>query len=364
MLAVLHVLAPAAADPAGCSVHGRLDWLRPFGRHAFHDLVRGPGDDAPRLVAVVDTLPAPNQVQALRARARERGLPLTWLVLTGSGRPGAEPPERLVPAVLRLAGPASEDVRAVPLPAPAATCAVPAAVRELVLARGHGAQAAALVTAAGADAPTATAPTATALTATGVELLALPDPEPGEDDAAPVQRPGAVVLLSGLSGSGKSTVARAVTDLLRSAGRTVTLLDGDDVRRLLSAGLGFSREDRDLNVRRIGYVAAEVARHGGLAVAAPIAPYASVRDDVRAMAEQVGARFVLVHVSTPLEVCEQRDRKGLYAAARRGEITGFTGIDDPYEAPVDADLVVDTSTTSTDEAAAAVLDAVRAAGAL
>ena len=138
-------------------------------------------------------------------------------------------------------------------------------------------------------------------------------------------RHGGVVLFTGLSGSGKSTVARALRDRLVEEGRDVTLLDGDVVRRLLSAGLGFSADDRDLNVRRIGYVAAEVARHGGLAVAAPIAPYARSRAAVREMVEDAGATYVLVHVSTPLEVCEARDRKGLYAKARRGEIESFTG---------------------------------------
>ena len=125
--------------------------------------------------------------------------------------------------------------------------------------------------------------------------------------------------------------------LLKQGLRTVTSLDGDVVRRNLSAGLTFSKEHRELNVRRIGYVAAEVTRHGGVALCAPIAPYASVRAEVRAMVEAHG-RFVLVHVSTPLEACEARDRKGLYAKARRGEIPEFTGISDPYETPADADV--------------------------
>jgi len=136
------------------------------------------------------------------------------------------------------------------------------------------------------------------------------------------------------------------------------VLDGDVVRGELSAGLTFSRADRDLNVRRIGWVAAEVARHGGLAVCAPIAPYAATRAAVRAEVEAVGD-FVLVHVSTPLEVCEQRDRKGLYARARAGLIPHFTGISDPYEPPEDPDLVIDTSVVSLDEGLARLREALR-----
>ncbi|HVT66698.1 MAG TPA: adenylyl-sulfate kinase [Trebonia sp.] len=166
---------------------------------------------------------------------------------------------------------------------------------------------------------------------------------------------GVVVFCTGLSGSGKSTLARDLRDALLERGdRTVSLLDGDLVRRLLSAGLTFSRADRDLNIARIGYVAAEVARHGGIAICAPIAPYAAARAAVRAMVSEVGD-FVLVHVSTPLAVCEARDRKGLYAKARAGVIGSFTGISDPYEEPDDADLVIDTSQVSRHEAVEAVL---------
>jgi sulfate adenylyltransferase len=165
-----------------------------------------------------------------------------------------------------------------------------------------------------------------------------------------------VLFFTGLSGSGKSTIARGVSDALRESGdRTITLLDGDVVRRELSAGLGFSRTDRDLNVRRIGWVAAEVARHRGMAICCPIAPYARARAGVRQMARAAGAGFVLVHVATPIEVCEQRDRKGLYARARAGELTGMTGVDDPYEVPTDADLVLDTTELTVAEAVDAVL---------
>lgn len=165
---------------------------------------------------------------------------------------------------------------------------------------------------------------------------------------------GITVFFTGLSGSGKSTVARALADALAERGRTVTSLDGDVVRRLLSAGLTFSRADRDLNIRRIGYVAAEITRHGGVAICAPIAPYAATRAEVRAMVEAAGD-FVLVHVATPLATCEARDRKGLYAKARTGEIPDFTGISAPYEEPDDADLVLDTTDISADDAVGEVI---------
>ena len=167
---------------------------------------------------------------------------------------------------------------------------------------------------------------------------------------------GLVVFFTGLSGSGKSTLARALRDALNERGdRTVSLLDGDLVRALLSAGLSFSRADRDLNIARIGFVAAEIARHGGIAICAPIAPYAQARQDVRRAVGEVGD-FLLVYVATPAEVCEARDRKGLYAKARAGLIDHFTGVSDPYEEPDDADLVIDTSALTRDEALQAVLD--------
>jgi sulfate adenylyltransferase len=139
------------------------------------------------------------------------------------------------------------------------------------------------------------------------------------------------VWFTGLSGAGKSTTAEVLTTLLLEHGRQVTLLDGDVVRTHLSKGLGFSREDRDTNIRRIGFVASEIVRHGGIAVCAAISPYRATRNEVRQM---VGAdRFVEVFIDTPLEECERRDSKGMYAMARRGEISGWTGIDDPYEPP-------------------------------
>jgi sulfate adenylyltransferase len=182
------------------------------------------------------------------------------------------------------------------------------------------------------------------------------------DQPAPDRR-GLVLFFTGLSGSGKSTVAQAVIDSLLEAGeRTVTSLDGDVVRRNLSAGLTFSREDRETNIRRIGWVAAEISRHGGVAVCSPIAPFHTTRHDVRSMTEAAGGAFFLVHVATPLEECERRDRKGLYAKARRGEIPEFTGISSPYEEPADADLRIDTTGRSIQDCRDEVLGALAAAG--
>jgi sulfate adenylyltransferase len=167
---------------------------------------------------------------------------------------------------------------------------------------------------------------------------------------------GLVLFFTGLSGSGKSTIARALHDVILESGeRTVTSLDGDVVRRNLSAGLTFSKEDRETNIRRIGWVAAEISRHGGVAICSPIAPFDATRKQVRAMVEEAGGAFVLVHVATPLEECERRDRKGLYAKARRGEIPEFTGISSPYEEPEDAAVRVDTTGRSIEEALGDVL---------
>ncbi len=185
--------------------------------------------------------------------------------------------------------------------------------------------------------------------------LGVPD-RAGPERRAPGDGPaGVVVLATGLSGSGKSTIARAVATRLIEEGTTVTLLDGDRVRRHLTAGLGFTPADRDTNVRRIGWVAAEVAHHGGIAICSPIAPHDEVRREVAAMVAARGGRFVLVHVSTPLEECERRDRKGLYAAARRGEIPDFTGISAPYDVPQSPDLSLDTTGRSVQECADEVL---------
>jgi adenylyl-sulfate kinase len=159
---------------------------------------------------------------------------------------------------------------------------------------------------------------------------------------------GVAVFLTGLSGAGKSTIADALVADLQAGGRPVTVLDGDVVRTHLSSELSFSREHRDLNIRRIGWVAGEVVKHGGTVVVAAIAPYEAAREEARQLVETHG-RFVLVHLSTPLEVCEGRDVKGLYARARAGEIREFTGISDPYEPPARAEVVLDTSVVPLEE---------------
>ncbi len=164
---------------------------------------------------------------------------------------------------------------------------------------------------------------------------------------------GVCIWLTGLSGAGKSTTAEILELLLLEHGRRATMLDGDVVRTHLSKGLGFSKEDRDTNIRRIGFVAAEIVSHGGIVICAAVSPYRSVRDEVRQM---VGDdQFVEVFVNTPLEECERRDIKGMYAKARRGEITGFTGIDDPYEAPLNAEIELDTVGASAEDNARRIL---------
>jgi sulfate adenylyltransferase len=161
---------------------------------------------------------------------------------------------------------------------------------------------------------------------------------------------GFTVFFTGLSGSGKSTIAKALlARFLEIGGRPVTLLDGDIVRKNLSSELGFSKDHRDLNIQRIGFVASEITKNRGIAICAPIAPYDNIRQINRNLISSLGG-YILVYVSTPLEVCEQRDRKGLYAKARAGIIKEFTGISDPYEKPDDADLVIDTTDISPEEA--------------
>jgi sulfate adenylyltransferase len=171
----------------------------------------------------------------------------------------------------------------------------------------------------------------------------------------PRSRQGFTVFFTGLSGAGKSTVANVLLSrFLEMGGRPVTLLDGDIVRKHLSSELGFSRRDRDINIRRIGFVASEITKNGGIALCAPIAPYDALRKEVRAMVGSVGG-FVLVHVDAPLEVCEGRDRKGLYAKARAGLIPEFTGISDPYEPPGDAEVTLRTTEFTPEEAAQQII---------
>jgi sulfate adenylyltransferase len=275
------------------------------------------------LVPVAGPLTAAEVLNA-RMRAGARDVDLTWLVLTGAGH-GLVPPDALVRAVRTLARP-GEHVLALPVPLLADRGADAAVLRNVAARLG------------------------------AVDVVDLPAPRPldaGDVHPAfagtlPRTGGGVTVFFTGLSGSGKSTLARALTARLEEAGRTVTLLDGDEVRRLLSAGLGFTREDIAANIARIAFVAAEVTRHGGVAVCAPIAPFAEVRADARARVSATGA-FVLVHVATPLAECERRDRKGLYARARAGEIADFVGIGTPYDVPEDADLTLDTTGRNVDE---------------
>ncbi len=171
----------------------------------------------------------------------------------------------------------------------------------------------------------------------------------------PRHKQGVTIFFTGLSGSGKSTIANVLmTKFLETGGRPVTLLDGDLVRKHLSSELGFSKEHRDINIRRIGYVASEITKNGGIAICAPIAPYDATRKHVRQMIEPYGG-FILVHNATSVEVCEQRDRKGLYAKARAGILKEFTGISDPYEVPADAEVTINTGDLSPEEAAQEII---------
>ena len=176
----------------------------------------------------------------------------------------------------------------------------------------------------------------------------------------PRDRQGVCIWFTGLSAAGKSTTAEVLTVLLMERGRQVTVLDGDVVRNHLSKGLGFTKEDRDTNVRRIGFVASEITRHGGVVVCAAVSPYRTARNDVRSMVG--GDQFIEVFVNTPIEVCEQRDNKGMYAKARRGDIKGFTGIDDPYEPPENPEIELDTVTLTAEENARLVLEYLRYGG--
>ena len=298
--------------------------------------------------------PLSDDLDALRA-ATEAGAALVVAVLTG---PGAAPFDaytvvRTWHAAARHL-PSSIVIGVIPL-ARSADARLDAAMAEVVL-HNHGVTE--MIPAADTDRWSSAAALRDRLDR-GAEL---PDGAVAPDVEAelrasypPLDERGLTVFMTGFSGSGKSTVAQALAARLRErGGRSVTLLDGDLVRHHLSSELGFSREHRDLNIRRIGFVAAEITRAGGIAICAPIAPYDGVRRDVRAMVEDAGG-FVLVHISTPLEVCEARDRKGLYAKARAGIIGEFTGISDPYEVPTDAELSIDTTAIDVDEAVGRIL---------
>ena len=325
----------AAVDGAGMA--GPVRALRPVERGAWRRCASRAGAGAPVLAAPLRSPLPPATLGALRARAATLGARLLLLPLVGQRSPRGIDAAGLVRACHRLT---EHDVDVVPVPLPRHRDTSDDDNRLLaaIVARNIG---------------------ATQVAESELDDLPAVVDLPTEHVAPGGRSRGLTVLFSGLSGSGKSTLARAVhAALLERTDRAVTMLDGDLVRRMLSAELTFSRAHRELNVRRIGFVAAEVARHGGIALCAPIAPYAAVRAEIQAMTEEHGD-FVLVHVSTPLEVCKARDRKGLYARARRGEIPEFTGISDPYEPPLDADLTIDTSQVPVDEAVELVLAAMK-----
>ncbi|MFN8006406.1 MAG: adenylyl-sulfate kinase [Terriglobia bacterium] len=172
--------------------------------------------------------------------------------------------------------------------------------------------------------------------------------------------PGVCVWFTGLSGAGKSTTANRLAGLIHQKRRQVTLLDGDAVRTLLSKGLGFSKEDRDMNIRRMAFVAAEVVRHGGVVICAAVSPYRSTRQEVSRMIGKT--HFLEIFVDTPVEICEQRDPKGIYAKFRRGEIQGLTGLDDPYELPLNPDFILETLSHPPDFNAQLILELLIARG--
>jgi len=335
----------AALRPAETPGRWSVGPLRPFAHGPVRGARRAPAEvraelarTEPCWIAVPVTRALTTaEVEGVVSAARSGRYGVLWLAMVGSGRRADLPPEALWRAVRDLA--AADGAVAVPIAVPRLADRDSDAALVRAVAAAYGA----------------------------AEVRAVPGPTVGDAAAHPVfarelrralpppERRGVTLFFTGLSGSGKSTVAKAVADAISEDGRRrVSLLDGDEVRRLLSAGLGYSRADRDLNIRRIGYLATEVTRHGGIAICAPIAPFAQVREEVRSWVAEVGD-FVLVHVCTPLEVCERRDRKGLYAKARQGLIPDFTGISSPYEAPTDADLSLDTSGLSVPEAAARVM---------
>jgi sulfate adenylyltransferase len=362
-LAEVAVKEIATADGEACvRVGGPVRALRPFRSGPFRNLRRRP-DEVRRtlagssVVAVVLGWPlAIADERSLATAAQANGARLLVLPCIADAGPAGMPPEivvRAVQASLPRLGTAAGPALLVPLPLVyRADAATPPEAAEFVKASGGT-----LIDSEFAPDPAGCARITAALDAAPdalEEIVAADVAAVLRSWRPPRSERGLTVFFTGLSGSGKSTLARGVTDVLLERGRSVTVIDGDVARRLLSAGLGFSAADRDLNIRRIGWVAAEVTRHGGVAVCAPIAPFAATRAEVRRMVERHGG-FVLVHVATPLAVCEQRDRKGHYAKARAGVLPEFTGVSSPYEVPEDADVRIDTSMLPVDDAVAAVI---------
>jgi sulfate adenylyltransferase len=336
-LARVAVASTYAADGA-TGIAGPVTRLAHHEFGAFRRLYRSPGevreayDDRTLTVPVAGPL-TQSDLRAIRSAADGRAVLL--LALAGTGTPENLSTPALLRATLAAAGLLPDaTVVAVPLASRGDAEADRALGHQVVEAYAPGEV---LGTSGKGDLPDEVA-----------EIVARDRPAPDEQ--------GLVLFFTGLSGSGKSTLARALHDLILEQGeRTVTSLDGDVVRRNLSAGLTFSREDRETNIRRIGWVAAEISRHGGVAICSPIAPFDETRQQVRAMVEDAGGAFALIHVATPLEECERRDRKGLYAKARRGEIPEFTGISSPYEEPQDPAVRVDTTGRTIEDALADIL---------
>lgn len=327
--------------PVSDTLTGIVGTLRPLpgeSQRAFDDLYLPPsasrtGMGPQTLTVVVDAALTASDIEQIREQER----PVLLLVIAGSGSPRGLSRAGLLRAALAAASELDD----------AAVIAVPAARRDDPDAEARFRR---VVVDTYAPGPERWVPTGIGRFSNVVEAVI------GRDRPTGHER-GAVLFFTGLSGSGKSTLSQAVRNhLVETDSRIVTLLDGDLVRRNLSRGLTFSKTDREANVERIAWVAAEIARHGGMVICSPIAPFEKSRKLARHMAADVGADFVLVHVATPLEVCESRDRKGLYAKARRGEIPDFTGVTSPYEEPLDAELCIDTSTCSPTEARAEILD--------
>lgn len=327
-LAIVSVEGICPTCPGHVGVIGPVRPLRGNSRRAFHKLYVSPSASRTGLSHETITVPVDSPLtDEDLAEVKALNRPVLFLVLAGENTPRGMSAPGLIRATLAAAKQIDN----------ATVFAVPLASRPNVRSDDTFRKQVVDAYAPGAD---VWWPTGRGTVGGAVARVVESDRPTGLDR-------GVVVFFTGLSGSGKSTLAQSLCNrLIETGGRTVTLLDGDRVRRNVSAGLTFSREDRERNIERIAWIAAEVARHGGLAVCAPIAPFDHTRKTARAMAAEVGADFALIHVATPLEVCEARDRKGLYQRARRGEVAEFTGISSPYEVPEDADLVIDTSSLS------------------
>lgn len=345
-LAVLLLERTEVVDEAVVSLIGPIRALPGIIRRPFGELYAPPSETKASLeravlsVAVAGPLTI-SDLDDIRRRARDS--PVLFVVMAGIGTPVGVSAHGLIRATLVAAESLKESHVVV----------VPIAARS---AGPDDDQFRAMVVAAYAPGPEIMWPEG---------VGALPDDiaEVVERDRPSGLDQGLVVFLTGLSGSGKSTIAEALRDhVLENGIRTISLLDGDRVRRNLSAGLTFSPEDRETNIERIGWVAAEISRHGGMVICSPIAPFDHTRRRARQMAAEAGSAFVLIHIATPLEECERRDRKGLYAKARRGEIEQFTGISSPYEVPDDADLSIDTVGRSVEEVLTSVLDLLKSRG--